>query len=401
MLAEAGAAVAAAEADEAEARAALAREVVDSGSRARHLLDSLDDADARDAVFARAASTDHVVALRVFVPQGEETRLRDALARRHGRDLVVRRLAPSGDAPSHARRLAARPFEALAGWLPSRLEGLSLPVLLAPVMPPAIAFAWGDLGVGLVFLGVGALLALRAEAGSPRRDTALLAQVTGLCGLAGGILFEGAFGRVGEGAFGTGWGLLRGALADADLGPDASRARVGIAVVAVFAAAAALAALASVIAAIRARPGRGMAQALTASTAIAGLGIALGFVLAPSPLPGVLLALTAVGTVALTHGGLTLFERTGLDLVGCVRLVAVTVFGLAAMEAVLQPLADAAGFGAVLGALVGLPLLALAVAADAAYAALGVPYDLALGGQRLTSAYTPFTRVPLASREDA
>ena len=51
-------------------------------------------------------------------------------------------------------------------------------------------------------------------------------------------------------------------------------------------------------------------------------------------------------------------------------------------------------------AFVGLPFLALAVVADAGYAALGVPYDLALGGQRFAHAYIPFAR-RRASTEEA
>ena len=96
------------------------------------------------------------------------------------------------------------------------------------------------------------------------------------------------------------------------------------------------------------------------------------------------------------HGVGTLFERTGLDLVGVVRLVAVGVFGVAGMSALLA----STGAAAVLMAIVGLPFLALAVVADAGYAALGVPYDLALGGQRFAHAYVPFAR-RRASTEEA
>ncbi|MGE0193099.1 MAG: hypothetical protein AB7T63_13780 [Planctomycetota bacterium] len=395
LTSEAQAAVAAAEAEEAEARAALAQEVADGGGRARLLLDGLEDAEARDAVMGRLAATEHVAALRVFVPAGEEPRLREALRRRHGNDLVVRRLGASDDAPSHARRLAMRPFEALAGWRPSRLGSLPLPVLLAPVLPVVLAFAWGDLGLGLVFLGVGALLGIGAQAHSPRRDTALLAQVTGIAGLAGGIFLEAAFGAAGERAFGTGWGLLRGLVPDAALGTAAAPWRALLAVVLVLAAAAVVAALAATRAAWRGVPGRGRAPALTALTAVTGAGLALGFVPGGSPWVGILLALAAAAVVLSTQGVGALFERTGLDLVGVVRLVAVGALGLAGMSALLVPL----GGAMVLMALVGLPFLALAVVADAGYAALGVPHDLALGGQRFAHAYVPFARRRVPTEE--
>ncbi|MCB9829658.1 MAG: hypothetical protein H6806_07850 [Planctomycetes bacterium] len=396
LASEAQATLAAAEAEEAEARAALAREVADAGTRARLLLDGLADAEARDAVMGRLAATEHVAALRVFVPVGEEARLREALKRRHGNDLVVRRLGAADDAPSHARRLAMRPFEALAGWRPSRLGSLPLPVLLAPVMPPALAFAWGDLGLGLVFLGVGALLGIGAQPLSPRRDTALLAQLAGIAGLAGGICLESAFGAAGERAFGTGWGLLRGLVPDAVMGLAGAPWRVAIAVVVILVAAAAVAATAAIAAAWRGAPGRGRSPALTATTALAGVGLALGFVPGGSPLVGFLLAAIAAAVVVAVHGVGTLFERTGLDLVGVVRLVAVGVFGVAGMSALLA----STGAAAVLMAIVGLPFLALAVVADAGYAALGVPYDLALGGQRFAHAYVPFAR-RRASTEEA
>jgi hypothetical protein len=129
-----------------------------------------------------------------------------------------------------------------------------------------------------------------------------------------------------------------------------------------------------------------------AATALVGAGLLLPAVPGAPALPGPLLALGVAVVVLVRAGARTLLERTALDLVGIVRLVGVGGAALTAMSALCDPDLGLAPVLAVLFAGAALSMLALAMIADAAYAALGVPYDLALGGQRLTEPYAPFGR---------
>ncbi len=389
-LARATEALAHAKARDREALGALRRVVDAEGPRARRFLDALEDAEARARLRDRLATTEQVTALRAWVPSEDVDALETRLRVRVGPEVVVRALGDGTDAPAAPRRVAPVPLAALQGVGARRFGEVTAPALLALAVPIAFGLAWADLAGGLLLLLGGAFLQIGAVPGSPRRDTSLLAEVAGLGALLGGLLAGHGFGALGASWFGVGWGFLPGEGGWAEW-PSALRFTwiVG-------AAAAAGAAWGLGVASGRARGG-GPAGAR------AGLGVALPLVVvagaAAATLPAgtVLHALWWTAPVAaiallvvagLREGG----GRLVLDLAATVRLVAVPLFALEVASRVFARLAadpSAAGW------IVGVPLLAVATLAavvDPAHVAMGVPYDLSLGGRALAEPYAPFAR---------
>lgn len=394
---------------ETEARATLRSEVAATGERGRFLLDSLEDADRRSRARRQLASSEYVTAARVYVRPEDESILRERLHAAHGESVVLRPLAERGDAPSRPRRIAAAPFAVFDALLPGRFGEVPSAALLALFTPLAVGLVWADVAGGVFLLLAGALLGSGAGAGSPRRDTALLAQVGGLLSLVLGVLFGRAFGPAGAAWFGTdwglgGWGTAGGGDAGALLmaaGFEPAWAGPFVGVAWLLGAVAALAALWGLCLALSAR-----ARGQAARSRTAGLG-ALHYVvvagLAAALLPaGHALAwawvLAPAGALAvLVLGGPRRFLlQLCLDLVGVLRLVAVAGAALLIFDLVLAswvaPAGVALGFEVILIGALALIVAALAVVADPAHLAMGVPYDLALGGTRLGRPFEPFRR---------
>jgi len=138
---------------------AAVREV---GPRGRVLLESLEDAERRDAAWPLLAATRHVAAARVWVPAADEASLRARLEASCGDTVVVRPLAAADDAPAPSR--IGRAF---AAGLLSRAVLLVLGVLLGLALAGAPAGSLLLAGALLLALGVPHALALRARSPGP------------------------------------------------------------------------------------------------------------------------------------------------------------------------------------------------------------------------------------------
>jgi len=385
--------LAAARQAEGEARGLLHAKVSELGTRGRFLLDSLIDAEARTRARRHLASTEHVTAARLYVRPEDEPRLRERVRAAHGDVVVLRPLAEADDAPTLPRRIADAPFAALQGLMPKRFGDVAPSSVLALLAPIAVGLVWGDLMGGLLLLLAGGLLGWRAGPDSPRRDTALLAQIAGFAAMLVGVLAGRALGAAGEAWFGVGWGVAPGVR---DWLPG------GFAGVFLLlgAGAAVLAAWGSVLA-LRAwgRRRSARASALLQSAllyaTIAGLSAAM--VGAADPVhagslhAGAWIALAAAALLLVLGGPRRFVTRLGLELVGVLRLVAVAGTALLLGEAVFAAWVDPSVLGVALGSL-ALLVAALAIVADPAHVAMGVPYDLALGGRRLSRPFEPFRR---------
>lgn len=386
---------------ESEAQDALGNAVRELGPRGRLLLDSLQDAERRQRARHLLASTQHVVAARLYVRREDEARLHDRLAADQGDHVLVRTLAEADDVPTLPRRIASAPLGVLEGLRPARLRDLSLAAVLAVAAPLATAWAWADVAGGVFLLLAGALLGRRdgSEVGAPRRDTALLAQLAGLCALVSGLWHGSALGHGGVLWFGTDWGWGAGA---AITGPWDALTRLFAALgwvtlaLGVYALALTLAALrqgglarAGALAATLLRTVAISALLLWAAassalaTSAAGLGVAHGVLawITIGLFAGVLLIDALAGRLALLL----------LDGVGVLRLCAVGGATLLVFDLVTRSWAEGSAVGFVLGPPAVL-LAALAAVVDPAHLAMGVPYDLAFGARSPRQPFEPFAR---------
>ncbi len=378
---------------------ALRRRLDEDGGRARALFDALEDVEARTRTWRRLASTKHVVAARVFVRPEDVDALERRLDRSFGREVVVRELDPApADMPALPRAGAGLPFAALDGLRPSRFGEVATASLLALFVPLAAAAILADLAGGLVLLLVGASIGAGAALGSPRRDTALLAQAAGLVALVLGI-FEGrAFGVAGAAWFGTDWGLAPGSgmlFASDPLRGIAVRVG-GIALV--------LAAWGLVCTLVLLQAGRTTRARTALVGALSLLAVAGGAALA---LPGDaaprwlwLLAPASAVAILLLAGLRKGVGRLLLDLVGVVRCVAVALLALVLFRVGFGMLTGAVGAGVVM-APAFLVLGALAMVVDPAHVAMGVPYDLSLGSRTLGQPFAPLRRHVVRGRAAA
>lgn len=363
-----------------DAQAALRAAVAEVGPRGRLLLDSLEEAEQRRRARHLLAATPHLVAARVWVPRAHEGAVHDALAAAHGDHVVVRALAPADDAPTLRRHGAAAPLRALGGLAPARFGDASLAALLALAAPLAVGWAWADVAGGLLLLLAGALLGRReaAEAGAPRRDTALLAQLAGLAALLSGVLHGGAFGQAGQGWFGVGWGWLGGAEPG---GPWAMLARL---MQALAAGAGALAGYGLLI---------GQRRAASRALALAGLLGAAAAAPGGGPLAQAAgwVGVGAALAVLLLEGARGFAGTLLMDLVGTLRLAGVGAAALLLFDQVSVGWLAGSTLAFVLGPAV-LLLAALVAVLDPAHLAMGVPYDLAFGARSPRRPFEPFAR---------
>jgi hypothetical protein len=334
----------------------------------------------------------------VYVPTEAVNALSRHLAARAGPEVVLRPLAPADDAPALPRAVAGLPFSALAGLAPRRFGETSGAALLALAAPLAFGVALADLAGGLLLFAAGGLLSLGASPGSPRRQSAALAELAGFVALVAGLLLGRAFGALGSHWFGEGWGFL----GDGASGLEA-RQRLFLGLLGGAGAALGLWGLLLAL-------GHALAGAKTrARTALLGallvVPVASGGLVASSALPAGLvgpvaaLAPVALGLSLLLAGPVAGLGRGLLDLVGSLRLAGVCLLSLWLFDrgfAAFVPPLDPGG--ATLGALVlgvlGIAVASLAVLVDPAHVAMGVPYDLSLGSRALAEPFAPLQRQP-------
>ena len=373
---------------EGEARAALTAKVSEVGGRGRFLLDSLEDAEARTEARQHLASTEHVAAARVYVRPEDEPRLRETVRHAHGDVVVLRPLAEADDAPTLPRRIATAPFAALRGLVAGRYGDIAPSTVLALLAPFAVGLAWGDLIGGVLLLLAGGLLGWRAAPGSPRRDTALLAQIAGFVAMVIGVLAGRAFGPAGDAWFGSSWGVV------SEAGRLVPQGVAGVFLI--LGIGAGVLALMGLLFALRAW-GRGRTARAGALVQTA-LVYATVFGLAGAAAPGghalrafAWLVPPAVALLFAFGGPRRVLVRLGLELVGVLRLVAVGGLAIVICNAVFASWLEPGVLSIVVGSL-ALLVAALAVVADPAHMAMGVPYDLSLGGRRLGRPFQAFQR---------
>jgi len=382
------------------ARAALTLRVREDGPRARQLLDSLQDAEARRNARGLLAATEHVAAARVYVRREDSTPLTEHLTKVFGKNIVVRPLADTDvdadadDAPTLPRSVAPVPFAALEGLRPSRFGDVAVACVLALFAPIAVGFVWADAAGGLLLMVAGALLGLGAGRGSPRRDTALMAQVGGLVALAMGLIGGRAFGAGGVAWFGEGWGAVESFAIGSSAPSSFLRPFVGV--LAVLGLVSGTLAVYGAVLALKAWRGGRVARARSNLFATLRFAIVAGFagaaVGSASWLNGAWLLVPIVAVaVFLLEGARGFVTRFCLDLVGVLRLVAVCGGAVALFEYGFATWADPSVvdiFVVPLALFIG----ALAVLADSAHVAMGVPYDMSLGGRKFTRPFDPFQR---------
>ncbi|MDA1195964.1 MAG: hypothetical protein O2894_12370, partial [Planctomycetota bacterium] len=224
--------------------------------------------------------------------------------------------------------------------------------------------------------------------GSPRRDTALLAQVAGFVALTLGLVAGRALGPAGEAWFGSAWGVLpaAGTLVPHGFGGVFLVLAVGAAGLSLYAAGLALRAWGR----RRSARARALLETCCVYLTIAGLGAAVVGTEHAAAAAAWLAPAGALGLLALA-GPRRLVLSLGLDLVGVLRLVVVGGAALLVCDAVFGRWIDPGFLDVTVGALV-VVVAALAAVADPAHMAMGVPYDLALGGRRLGRPFEPFAR---------
>lgn len=373
---------------ESQARSELHATVSENGAEARWLLDSIEDAEARDACWARLGAAEHIVAARVFVRTEERPALLEALKRELGDRLHVRTLAPRDDAPSLPEELAPTPFAALRDLLPGRFGLGAATRFLALATPFAAALAGPDVILGGVFVIVGLLLALGARKNSPRRDMAALAIGAGALCLVFGLLAGVALGQTGA----WGWWPAAGRALMAGGG---SAGPVFSSLVFTLGFVAAAVAIYGIPLALHAwrrdyiAMARRRAVLVLEMATLACLGFAAGA--APyAPVTWAIAVLALVGLALLMLGPAGFVRRYLVDLVGTLRLVAVA--GAALLICDLALLWIGTGSSYVLLAPLLLLIGSFGLVLDAAQMAMGVPYDLPLGGQRYLKSFEPLAR---------
>lgn len=373
---------------ESQAQSALHAAVAENGAEARWLLDSIEDAEAREACWARLGAAEHIVAARVFVRTEDRPALLEALKRDLGDRLHVRTLAPSDDAPSLPEELAPTPFAALRDLLPARFGLGAATRFLALATPFAAALAGPDVVLGCVLVIVGLLLALGARKHSPRRDMAALAIGAGALCLVFGLLAGVALGRAGS----WGWWPAAGRALMAGGGSGATVFSSLLFSLGFVAAGVALYGIPLALHAWR-RDYIAMARRRAVLVLEMGTLACLGFATGAgpyAPITWAIAVLALVGLAFLMLGPAGFVRRYLVDLVGGLRLVAVA--GAALLVCDLALVWIGAGSSYVLLAPLLLCIGAFGLVLDASQMAMGVPYDLPLGGQRYLKSFEPLAR---------
>ena len=381
-------------ASEAAARGALRQVVAEVGERGRDLLDGLLDAHARFDARTHLAGTAHMTAARVYVRREDAAELRDALQRLDADGIVLRRLPPQEDEPALARAVATAPLQALQGLRARRLGDMPMAAMLALVAPLAVGLVWADVVGGMLLMVVGGLLGLGARRGSPRRDMAILAQLGGVLAVLAGGLAGRAAGSAGVAWFGDAWGLSPGTSL---LGlVDNAVAAPFVGVLLVVGCAAFAVSLWGGFVTLRSWSADRIARARHMLIVTLHFAVVAGLAACALPEGHALrwfgwLAPIGLGVILVLAGPRHALVGLGLDLAGVARIVAVAGAGLLVVDQAFLAWADG-GWLSVVAGTIALVVASLAMVADPAHLAMGMPYDVALGGRRFARAFTPFER---------
>ena len=170
------------------------------------MLASTEDAISRLGAVGLAAATRSAFVLEGWVPAPDVPGLADLLRRRIGPEIVLEELpaAPDVEAPVvlHNPRIF-RPFQLLVEMMPLPTYGSIDPTpFVAVFFPVFFGLMLGDVGYGLVMLGLGVFLNARSRPQTALRSVAQIAIICAVFAIIFGVLFGELFGDVGRRVFG-------------------------------------------------------------------------------------------------------------------------------------------------------------------------------------------------------
>jgi len=164
------------------------------------------DAISRLEAVGLAASTRSAFVVEGWVPAPDLPALGQALRERVGPEITLEELPPGVDVDApvvlHNPRLF-RPFQLLVEMMPLPTYGSIDPTpFVAVFFPVFFGLMLGDIGYGLMLLGLGVLLHRRSGEGTPLRAIAQIALICSVFTIIFGILFGELFGDAGRHLFG-------------------------------------------------------------------------------------------------------------------------------------------------------------------------------------------------------
>jgi V/A-type H+-transporting ATPase subunit I len=170
------------------------------------ILAAAQDAVTRLEAVGHAASTRTAFVIEGWVPTPDLPALGEALRQRIGPEITVEELPPGPDVDApvvlHNPRLF-RPFQLLVEMLPLPTYGSIDPTpFVAVFFPVFFGLMLGDIGYGVVMLGLGVLLHRRSRPGAPLHAVAQIALVCSVFTIIFGVLFGELFGDAGRRLFG-------------------------------------------------------------------------------------------------------------------------------------------------------------------------------------------------------
>ena len=160
------------------------------------------DAISRLEAVGLTASTRSAFVVEGWVPAPDLPALGQALRERVGPEITLEQLPPGADVDApvvlHNPRLF-RPFQLLVEMMPLPTYGSIDPTpFVAVFFPVFFGLMLGDIGYGLVLLGLGVLLHRRSRVGTPLRSIAQIALICSVFTIIFGILFGELFGDAGR-----------------------------------------------------------------------------------------------------------------------------------------------------------------------------------------------------------
>ena len=170
------------------------------------MLAATEDALSRLEAVGLAASTRSAFVLEGWVPAPDVPGLADVLRRRVGPELTVEELSPQLDADAPVvlqNPRIFRPFQLLVEMMPLPTYGSIDPTpFVAVFFPVFFGLMLGDVGYGVVMLGLGLFLSFRSRQGTTLRAVAQIAIICSVFAIIFGVLFGELFGDLGKRLFG-------------------------------------------------------------------------------------------------------------------------------------------------------------------------------------------------------
>lgn len=166
------------------------------------ILTTTQDAISRLEAVGLSASTRTAFIVEGWVPAPDLAPLTEKLRRRIGPEISVEELPPGPDVDAPVilqNPRLFRPFQLLVEMLPLPTYGSIDPTpFVAVFFPVFFGLMLGDIGYGVVLLGLGVFLARRARPGTPLKSVAQISLVCAAFTIIFGVLFGELFGDLGR-----------------------------------------------------------------------------------------------------------------------------------------------------------------------------------------------------------